>query len=124
MAEVVSASGAVPGISPLVRLGEKEYVDGGMVSSANVALVRGADAVLVIAPLPDAYGGLPSVSDEVAALPDGVRRHLVVPDEASREAIGANIYDASRRPRCVEAGRAQGRAEASAVRAVLGGLHE
>lgn len=112
LADVVSASGAVPGVSPAVRLGERTFIDGGMVSSANVSLVSGCDEVVVIAPLPNGYGGLPSVPDEVAALPASVRRHLIVPDAQARDAIGPNIYDASRRRACADAGRAQGLAEA------------
>lgn len=115
LADVVSASGAVPGISPVVELGGWRYIDGGMVSSANVALVGGCRRVLVVAPLHAGHGGLPSVADEVAALPGSVARWLVVPDEGSRDAIGANIYDATRRGGCVDAGRAQGRREGAAL---------
>lgn len=115
LAEVVSASGAVPGISPVVALGSRRCIDGGMVSSTNVALVEPCRQVLVVAPLPRGNGGLPSVADEVASAGGAARRWLVVPDEISREAIGSNIYDASRRGRCADAGLAQGRREGAAL---------
>jgi NTE family protein len=108
LADAVSASGAVPGISPPVDLGGRRWIDGGMVSSTNTRLAEDFDEVLVIAPLAQNHGGLPSVQQEVERL-DGPRAvHLIVPDDSSKAAIGSNIYDPSRRPEAADAGREQG----------------
>ena len=115
LADAVSASGAVPGISPAVELGGRLWIDGGMVSSANARLAAGYDRVLVLAPLPTSYGGVPSVSEDVAALREHARVDLAVPDRASRAAIGANIYDATRRAASADAGRHQGLRAADAI---------
>jgi NTE family protein len=108
LVDVVSASGAVPGISPPVEIDGELWFDGGMVSSANARLAEGFDEILVIAPLPRGHGGMPSVGREVASLGAHPSVHLIVPDQASRTAIGRDIYDASRRAAAADAGRAQG----------------
>jgi NTE family protein len=113
--DAVSASGAVPGISPMVEMGGRSWIDGGMVSSANALLAADYDQILVIAPLPAGRGGLPSVADEVAALRTKSSVGLIIPDDTSRAAIGKNIYDVSRRPESADAGRLQGIAAASSV---------
>jgi NTE family protein len=98
LVEAVSASGAVPGISPPVPFGGRLWIDGGMVSSANALVAHGYDRVVALAPLPESYGGIPSVADDVATLSRSAQVTLLVPDEAARAAIGANIYDPERRP--------------------------
>jgi NTE family protein len=115
LVDVVSASGAVPGISPPVEIGGELWLDGGMVSAANARLAEGFDDILVIAPLPRGHGGMPSAHEEVASLSAHASVHLIVPDQASRAAIGDNIYDASRRSAAADAGRAQGAAAARDV---------
>jgi NTE family protein len=106
--EAVAASGAVPGISPPVPFAGRQWIDGGMVSSANALVATGFDRVVVIAPLPESYGGIPSVADDVAVLSRSAQVTLVIPDEAARAAIGPNIYDPARRPSAAAAGRRQG----------------
>lgn len=120
LADVVSASGAVPGLSPAVEMLGRSWIDGGMVSSANVGLVSELggpepEEVLVMAPLPLNHGGVPSVAEELESLATAARKILLVPDEASRAAIGANIYDASRRGPCADAGFVQGTAAAASL---------
>lgn len=115
LVDVLSASGAVPGIAPAVMLGDRAWIDGGMVSSANATLATGHDQILVIAPLPRSYGGIPTVARDVATLASQADAHLIVPDAAARTAIGDNIYDTRRRAACADAGRAQGRAAASSL---------
>jgi NTE family protein len=107
--DAVSASGAVPGISPPVQVGGRRWIDGGMISSANTGLANGFDEVLVLAPLPRNHGGLPSVGQEVRRLSPRQTVHLIVPDGPSQDAIGRNIYDPSRRAPAADAGREQGR---------------
>jgi NTE family protein len=60
--EAVLASTAIPGLFPPVRIGDHQYVDGGIVSasSLDLAVEAGCDAILCVAPL--GYrneGGLP-----------------------------------------------------------------
>lgn len=116
LADVVSASGAVPGISPPVDLGGRRYIDGGMVSAANVLLARGHDRVLVVAPIEDEFGGMPTVADDVAELRRAAEVELIVPDAVALAAIGPNRFDPSRRAGAAVAGRAQGRSAAARVR--------
>jgi NTE family protein len=117
--DAVSASGAVPGISPPVNVGGRRWIDGGMVSSANVHLADGFDEVLVIAPLPRNHGGVPSVGEEVKRLSGHPAVHLIVPDDQSKAGIGHNIFDASRRAAAADAGRVQGKGEGARIAAVL-----
>jgi NTE family protein len=115
LVDVVSASGAVPGISPMVTLGDRGWFDGGMVSSANALLAEGYDDILIIAPLPKGHGGVPDVAADVERLQGRGRGtvHLITPDAASATAIGPNIYDPARRAQTADAGREQGRAAAA-----------
>jgi len=117
LVDAVSASGAVPGISPPVELGGRRWIDGGMVSSANTPLAEEFDEILVIAPLPGNHGGLPSVRQEVERLRAHRTVHLIVPDDVSRAGIGPNIYDPSRRAAAADAGREQGQAAGVSITA-------
>jgi NTE family protein len=112
LVDAVSASGAVPGISPPVEIDGQLWIDGGMVSPANARLAEGFDEVLVIAPMTRGPGGLPSAEQDAKALSSRASVQLIAPDEASKTAIGPNIYDASRRAEAATAGRAQGAAAA------------
>lgn len=118
--DVVSASGAVPGISPAVRLGGRDWIDGGMVSSANARLADGYARVLVLAPLPQGHGGIPSVAKDVKALQRSAQVELMVPDSHSVAAIGPNIYDPDRRGDVVAAASRQGMLEAPRIAALWG----
>ena len=116
LVDVVSASGAVPGISGAVELDGRTWIDGGMVSSANARVAEGFDQILVLAPLPRSYGGIPSVKADVDYLSTRATARLIVPDRDSRAAIGPNIYDASHRSAAADAGYRQGRDAATQVR--------
>jgi NTE family protein len=113
LVDAVAASGAVPGISPPVDLENQTWIDGGMVSSANARVAEGYDEILVLAPLPRSYGGVPSARDDVEHLSAHATVQLIVPDQDSQAAIGPNIYDPSRRPAAADAGRAQGECTAT-----------
>jgi NTE family protein len=122
LVEAASASGAVPGLWPAVHAGGRWWIDGGMVSVANVELGAAYKRVVVIAPVVAGLPGLPTVDDHVATLKqDGVRVALISPNDQTREAIGANPFDPTRRGAAAEAGRAQGRDGADDVRAVWTG---
>jgi NTE family protein len=113
-----SASGAVPGIWPSVAIDGRDYIDGGMVSAANATLAAGHDVIVVLAPMPSRYAGIPSAHDDVDRLNRTATALLAAPDDASRAAIGTNPYDAARASSAAEAGRQQGRRFAAQVQRV------
>ncbi|WP_329213111.1 patatin-like phospholipase family protein [Streptomyces sp. NBC_01485] len=115
LTEVVSASGAVPGISPMVRFGGRNWIDGGMVSAANARLADGYERVLVIAPMPKGHAGIPSAQKDVEAMRATAKVELITPDPQSVQAIGPNPYDPARRGPVAAAGRSQGRQAATRI---------
>jgi NTE family protein len=115
LVDAVSASGAVPGVWPVVRAMGRTWIDGGMVSSANARLADGYQRVIVLAPMPTGYGSIPGVEEDVATMRDGASVALLSPDEESILAIGPNPYDPDRRAPAAIAGRMQGVRMASAI---------
>jgi NTE family protein len=115
LADVVSASGAVPGISPMVRFGGRTWIDGGMVSAANARLADNYARILVIAPMPKGHAGIPSAQRDVEAMRATAKVELITPDPESVQAIGPNPYDPARRGPVAAAGRGQGRRAAVRV---------
>ncbi|MDZ5443691.1 patatin-like phospholipase family protein [Micromonospora sp. 4G57] len=107
LVDAVGASCAVPGVWPPVTIGDRRYVDGGMRSAVNADLAAGAEAVVVLAPVSSAFGPMPRLSAQVAALRRSARVAVVAPDAAARTAIGRNVLDPARRAAAARAGRAQ-----------------
>jgi NTE family protein len=97
LVDAVSASCAVPGIWPPVTIGERRFMDGGVYSPTNADLVTNGRA-LVIGPTPERATVDPAHS----------ARLVIVADEASESAFGANRLDPATRPAAVAAGMAQG----------------
>ncbi|WP_436699257.1 patatin-like phospholipase family protein [Nocardioides sp. BYT-33-1] len=119
LGQAIAASWAIPGWFPPVRIGDRDYLDGGAVSptSADLLLpqVRDGDIeeVVVVAPM-SSQGGAPArgparaerllrrpmtrrVDREVAALrAAGARVVRIEPTLADLDAMGANFMDASR----------------------------
>ena len=118
--DAVSASSAVPGVWPLEHINDRAWIDGGMVSTANTRLADGYDRVLVIAPMPWAFGEIPGAAEDVAAMSGNATVILTSPDERSTAAIGPNPFDPERRGAAASAGREQGVEEAGAVGALWG----
>jgi NTE family protein len=118
LVDAVAASGAVPGVWPLVRIDGRSWIDGGMVSSANARLAGGYQRVIVLAPMPAGYGEIPGVEDDIAAMREEASVCLLSPDEGSVLAIGPNPYDPDRRGAAAEAGKLQGIRMAPAVDAM------
>lgn len=116
--DAVSASGAVPGIWPLVHINGRAWIDGGMVSSTNARLADGYDRVVILAPMPSGYGSIPGAVEDAAAMSAKANVFLVTPDEQSLAAIGPNPYDPTRRSAVATAGRAQSRSIAAAIQAM------
>jgi NTE family protein len=118
LVDAVAASGAVPGVWPLVEIDGRSWIDGGMVSSANARLADGYQRVIVLAPMPTGYGEIPGVEDDVAAMQESASVCLLSPDQGSVMAIGPNPYDPDRRGPAAEAGRLQGIRMAPTVEAM------
>jgi Predicted esterase of the alpha-beta hydrolase superfamily len=111
----VNASGAVPGIWPLVTFNEKDWIDGGMVSSTNAHLANGYDKIVILSPMPQKYGLIPSVSEEASEMQKRSKVSLIVPDHDSILAIGNNPYDPNHAVSSAKAGFDQGLKEAANI---------
>jgi NTE family protein len=116
----VSASTAVPGVWPPVRINGRLWMDGGMRSAANADLAADCERIVVLAPIWQGLGLMPGAVRQCRRLARRGRRAvaLVVPDEAARAAIGPNLLDSSRRAPAAQAGYAQAEAAAASVAAV------
>jgi NTE family protein len=115
------ASGAVPGLWPVVEALGRTWIDGGSCSATNAGLGAGYDHVVVIAPAAEGFPGQRGTLDEVADLrAAGVGVVLIHPDERAKAAIGDNVFDPTRRGPAAESGRAQGQDLAAEVAQVWG----
>ena len=95
-------------------------MDGGMRSSVSIDQAVGYQRVLAVAVIPAIARErlLPRFEAEAAPVrAAGGEVLLIAPDDASADAFGPNLMDASRRPAVVEAGLAQGRTEAARIKA-------
>lgn len=107
LVDVVAASCAVPIIWPAVEIQGRAYIDGGVRSSTHADLAAGCDPVLVIAPNASAP----------PAETLGLGRVLSIrADAASIAAFGPNPLDPAVWRASAEAGLAQGRRKAAAVK--------
>lgn len=96
LVHAVAASCAVPLVWPAVTIDGRHYLDGGMRSTANVDLARGADVVVVLAPIPQAFSRAMSIKAQLART--GARRSLVItPDKQALADIGRNVLDPAKR---------------------------
>jgi len=102
----VAASCAVPLVWPAVTINGSHYVDGGMRSTANVDLAAGADAVVVIAPLPRSFSKATSISAQLAQVA-ATRTAVVTPDQQALVDIGKNVLDPRKRADAARAGLRQ-----------------
>lgn len=116
--DAVSASGAVPGVWPLVYINGRAWIDGGMVSTTNARLADGYERVVILAPMAGGYGLIPGAEEDAKAMSANANVFLVTPDEQSATAIGPNLYDPARRSAIATAGRAQGRSIATSIQSM------
>lgn len=114
LVDAVTASSAVPMVWPCATVDGVRYTDGGVRTSVNADLATGYPRVLIIAPMPDAELDA-QVSGLVAA---GARVEVIAPDEAAIAAFGLNPLDSATRVPSLEAGRAQGKADAERIGAL------
>jgi len=130
VADAVAASCAVPGLFRPVRIGSRDYVDGGVWSPANldIAPVRPGSRVLCLVPVAAPRAGsriaarvlARSWQAAIAVEAAGARRRgarvtIIGPDAGSSAAMGADLMDASRRAQVASAGFAQGVAAAAST---------
>jgi NTE family protein len=102
----VAASCAVPLVWPAVGIDGRHYLDGGMRSTSNVDLARGADVVVVLAPLPQAFSRATSIRAQLERA--GARRSVVVvPDQQALVDIGRNVLNPAKRADAARSGRRQ-----------------
>lgn len=113
-----AASGALPGLWPVIEANGRRWIDGGSVSPVNAWLGEGYDVVLVLAPAPEGMSGMPGVDQDVAHLrATGSQVLVVVPDLPSKQAIGDNPFDPAKRAAVAAAGRKQGQLAAAGIAA-------
>lgn len=79
ISKAVSASGALPMLYKPVRIGEREFVDGGLASTTNldIAVEAGAKLVVVVNPLVPYTDGADDAGGEVIPSLTGARRRRV-----------------------------------------------
>jgi NTE family protein len=122
LVDAVAASCAVPVVWPPVTIGHRQFMDGGVGSSANVDAVADYETVVVLAPTAE-----PGVSPFGRSLADELLQHRAGPavgifaDDASTAAFGRNPLDPDCRVPSAIAGREQGRRTAEELAAFLGG---
>lgn len=122
----VASSCSVPGVYPPITIDGRRYIDGGMRSSTNADMAAGYDVVVVVAVRLAGPGDIAArvhakLEEEVQTLQDGGATVVVIgPDEASAEAFGPNLMDASRVPGAVQAGLAQAAAQAEVLKGIWG----
>ena len=102
----VAASCAVPLVWPAITIDGKHYIDGGMRSTANVDLAKGADAVVVIAPLPQSFSKATSIKAQLERT-GATRTAVVTPDEQALVDIGKNVLDPAKRADAARTGLRQ-----------------
>lgn len=113
----VTASCAVPTVSPPITIGDRRYMDGGMRSGTNADLARGYDRVVVLAPIGPSSGFAGALLEEIRDLRSaGARVALAEPDGESLAAIGPDVLDPERRAPAAAAGYQQSRVAALELR--------
>ncbi|MBO0816728.1 MAG: patatin-like phospholipase family protein [Actinobacteria bacterium] len=120
--EAVSASCAVPGVWPPVRLGGRRWMDGGMRSAANADLAAGSERVVVLAPIWKGLRVMPAALFQCQDLARaGSAVVLVAPNAESAAAMGRNVLDSAGRPAAARAGYAQAEVALPEVAALWSG---
>jgi NTE family protein len=120
LSRAVASSCSVPGVFPAITINGRKYMDGGMRSATNADLAKGHSKTLVVA-VRLAAGEVSErmmrpVEGEIRTLREaGGEVELIVPDEASTEALGGNLMNPLNRPGSAKAGLDQGRRIAEAL---------
>jgi NTE family protein len=129
LVDAVTASTALPGLSPTVSINGRRYIDGGVRSADNADLASGYAHVVVLSPLSERSGTPPEgqfeglrrppgadLGSQVEALRmQGSHVEVITPDADSRAAFGPNLLDPATRAPAARAGFAQGKQEATRI---------
>lgn len=106
LVHAVAASCAVPLVWPPVTIAGRHYIDGGVRSTANADLAKGAERVVVLAPLPQSMTKRSSIPAQLART--GARHTAVVsPDQQALADIGKNVLDPAKRADAARTGLRQ-----------------
>ena len=115
----VAASCAVPTVWPPVEINGRYFIDGGMRSTANVDVARGAQRVVVLAPLPRSVSRKTSIRSQLERLAPR-EWSVVTPDPEALAAFGRNLLDPAKRGVAAEAGMRQSKDLVDEIRHVWG----
>ena len=130
LVDAVTASTALPGLTPTHSINGTRYINGGVRSAENADLASGYANVVVLSPFGgrtrDAAGrpvrgpaqsspGADLASQVEALRKQGSRVEVITPDADSRAAMGTNQMDPATRIPAARAGFAQGKQEATRV---------
>ncbi|HYJ27148.1 MAG TPA: patatin-like phospholipase family protein [Nocardioides sp.] len=115
----VAASCAVPTVWPPVEINGRYFMDGGMRSTANVDVARGAQRVVVLAPLPRSVSRKTSIRSQLERLAPR-EWSVVTPDPEALAAFGRNLLDPAKRGVAAEAGMRQSKDLVDEIRHVWG----
>lgn len=117
LVDAVTASGALPGIYPLVPINGRRFADGGLHSLYNADLAAGHDIVTVLSPMPLNDYFRAKLEAEVAAL-GAAEVQIVIADERSLAAVGPDPNSAAAARAALEAGATQARLEIARLKPV------
>jgi NTE family protein len=95
-------------------------MDGGMRSSANDDVARGAERVVVLAPLPRSFSRSTSIRAQLEKVAPR-EWSVLTPDPEALAAFGKNLLDPARRKDAAEAGLRQSRGLVDELRHVWTG---
>jgi NTE family protein len=120
LVDAVAASTSNGSAAPPYAIGTGRYLDGAYRRNENADLATGCARVLVLSPLGGRFRTPPEWRLQLAAQVDDLRAsgsavEVVVPDEASLDAFGANMMRPSSRPPAARAGHRQGIALAASL---------
>jgi NTE family protein len=88
LVDALTASCAVPGLWPVVRIDGEDYIDGGTFSLTNAELARDADRVVVLQPMPELPAYATAERQEVLD-----RAVVIEPSERARAGFGSDPFD-------------------------------
>jgi NTE family protein len=129
LVDAVTASTALPGLTPTHSINGARYINGGVRSTENADLASGYANIVVLSPFGGRSGTLPAgqfeglrrlpgadLESQVEALrKQGSRVEVITPDADSQAEMGTNQMDPATRIPAARAGFAQGKQEASRV---------
>lgn len=106
LGRAVAASCAVPLVWPAVTIDGRAFMDGGMRSSTNADVARGADVVVVLAPLPRAFSVASRMTTQLRNI-GPVHSVVITPDSQAVLDIGANVLNPHKRADAARTGLRQ-----------------